>query len=251
VGGNGGGSLSGGGGGDGVVPPMGGGRGGLEADGTIKQGNQRYQNDGEAGDEDGGGKGKLSGEGTDEDGPSGKVSFEDDGEGIAQKLAAGKLRPGVLDDKDAPDDPGIKEHVARDFTYDRTGLPRYSDSVRGVVSALSEYPARPNALASSSAIVTDSSFQSVVEWYRTHLPAGWRNQTIGDFQQLANALSPQAIAKALGMSSQQQNAPAAPPLPRIQISMYFPPAGTPGDLGIMIVQPEGKPVTVLMKTHRE
>ncbi len=251
VGGGGAGSLAGGGGDGGDVPPLGGGRGSLEADGTMKKGNQHYGNGGEPGDDDGGGKGKAGGDGDDPDGPNGKLHFDENGEDIAQKLASGKLRPGTLDDGNGDPDPTAKLHTSRDFTYDRTGLPRYDASVQGVTSALTEYSDRPNALASSCAIVTTSSFQSVVEWYRTHLPPGWRNQTIGDLQALANALSTQAIINTLSGAPKSPDAPAPPQTPRMQVSMYFPPAGTPGDLGIMIVQQEGKAVTVLMKTHHE
>jgi hypothetical protein len=111
----------------------------------------------------------------------------------------------------------------------------------------------PDGYASSVGIVTDSSFADVVEWYRQRVPAGWRNETIGDFQALANALSPQAMANALGLGSgqaAQANAAPTPSAPRIQISMFMPPAGTPDNPGVMIVTQDGRAVTVMMKAHR-
>jgi hypothetical protein len=43
--------------------------------------------------------------------------------------------------------------------------------------------------------------------------------------------------------------PATATADRIRLSMFSPPAGTKGDPGVMIVQRDGKPVTILMKTH--
>jgi hypothetical protein len=174
-----------------------------------------------------------------------------------RKLAGGPLQLGAADEGVGTPDPTVKVLTARDYTYDRTGLPRYATAVRGVVSELTTHSNSPEGYASGVAIVTDSAFTDVVEWYRQQIPAGWHNQTIGDFHELANALSPQAIAGALGFGSANPSqsasspspAPAAPAAARVQISMFMPPAATPDKPGIMIVQQEGKPVTVMMQSH--
>jgi hypothetical protein len=43
--------------------------------------------------------------------------------------------------------------------------------------------------------------------------------------------------------------PATAATDRIRLSLFSPPAGTPGDLGVMIVQPGDKPVEIFMRTH--
>jgi len=43
--------------------------------------------------------------------------------------------------------------------------------------------------------------------------------------------------------------PATAAADRTRLSMFSPPAGTKGDLGVMIVQHGDKPVTIMMKTR--
>ena len=82
--------------------------------------------------------------------------------------------------------------------------------------------------------MTASSFETVVDWYRQQLPPGWRNESISDLQRLANSLSLQPDA-------------AAGQAPRKQVAMFFPPRGTTGSPGVMIVAQDGQPVDVLLK----
>jgi hypothetical protein len=243
--------AAGGGGGSGDVPDLGGGGPPvIVADGSGRPGNPGSQTNGDLADPGGGGGKKPLGDGIDPDGAAGNPGVQD-GADILRRLAAGQMRAGEFDDKDGAPDPTAKTLTARDFTYDRTGLPRYATAVRGVVSVMTVRSDGPEGYASSVGIVTDSSFTDVVEWYRKHVPAGWHNETIGDFQALANSLSPQAIANALGAgNAAHSSAPSPAPAPRMQISMIMPPPGTPDQPGVMIVAQDGHAVTVLMKAHR-
>jgi hypothetical protein len=158
-----------------------------------------------------------------------------------------------VDTASPPLDPASKVLSAPDFTYDRTGLPRYPQGVQRVASALS-YP-DPNdsdIYGTSAAIVTDDSFDTVVGWYQSHLPAGWRSQNIGDLARLAQQLSPQNLTKMLSGSSSG----AEPPDPttsaagdRMQISIFTPPAGVQGKPGVMVVKKGDDPVMAMLKAQ--
>jgi hypothetical protein len=125
-----------------------------------------------------------------------------DGEGGGGKLQGGKdasdpLRTAVLRTAEgldpaadeSPDDghdtPTGKVLSAPDFTYDRTALPRYPNTLQ-VQSALT-YPQPDNSQLwnNSVGITTADSFDTVVAWYRTQLPAGWQAEVMGDMQQQA------------------------------------------------------------------
>jgi hypothetical protein len=148
--------------------------------------------------------------------------------------------------------PQGKSYSANDFTYDKTNLPRYADSVSAVVSSISYGPdGRTDTYSTGAGIVTSSSFDSVVAWYRAHLPAGWHDMTIGDMGQLSMQLSAQSIAKMLGAqpgdSPDTSAAGAAAPAAadKVRISLFTPPAGSPKS-SIMIVQHGDGPVEALL-----
>jgi len=151
------------------------------------------------------------------------------------------------------------ETGAPDFTYDKTGLPRYLDQNKAVFSALSyDVPGRTDTYGSGSGIVTNSAFDDVVAWYRKSLPAGWSNSSIGDLNRLgavAQALSPDKIMQMMSASSDAAPAKSVGDIPetatadRTRLAMFSPPAGTKRDLGVMIVQRGDRPVVVMMKSH--
>jgi hypothetical protein len=192
----------------------------------------------------------------------------DGGSGVdldAQKAKAGVVRlaagaPLSADGLDPPDGSGNlasgKVLTAPDFRYDKTGLPRYVDGNKAVFSAMSyDVEGKTDAYGSSAAILTNNSFDDTVSWYKKNLPAGWSSETIGDLNQLgavAQQFSPEKIMQMLaGGGTAKPDAPPAPTAAadRIRLSLFSPPAGTKGELGIMIVQKGDKPVEILMKTH--
>jgi hypothetical protein len=145
--------------------------------------------------------------------------------------------------------------MAHDFTYDKTGLPRYPDAVTAVVSSITyDPPNRTDAYRTGVGIVTTSSFDTVVTWYQKNLPGGWQSSTVGDFGRLgaqAKQLSPDNIMKMLtgaqgGTNPSFTPVPATAPEDRIQISIFKPPAGSRNDPAIMIVQKGSHPVEALM-----
>jgi hypothetical protein len=148
---------------------------------------------------------------------------------------------------------------APDFTYDKTGLPRYLDSNKAVFSAMSyDMPGRTDTYGSSSGIVTGSAFDDVVSWYRKSLPPGWSNSTVSDLNRLgavAQALSPDKIMQMLAAPNDAAPAksvgeiPATAAADRMRLSMFSPPPGTKGDLGVMVVQHGDQPVAIMMKAH--
>ena len=137
--------------------------------------------------------------------------------------------------------------AAQDFRYDKTGLPRYPDAVSGVASAYTYGPGGlQDVRGSSVAIVTGSSFDSAVDWYVKHLPAGWHAQTTGDLNALAQQLSVENLGKLLSGNGQAVNASPSTG-PQLKVSVFTPPSGAANDPGVMIVQDGQAPVKILMK----
>jgi hypothetical protein len=175
------------------------------------------------------------------------------------KLTAGKpITYGDSDDKGGDEPPPVKSLSAHDFTYDKTGLPRYPDAVSAVASSMTyDSPDQTGSYKTGAGIVTTSSFEAVVAWYQKNLPGGWQSSTVGDFGRLgaqAAQLSPQNIMKMLA-GAQNGADPAATPVPatapddRIQISLFKPPLGSVNEPAIMIVQKGNQPVEALMTAH--
>ena len=175
-------------------------------------------------------------------------------------MSQGKLTLGNAADDQPTEDPSLKSFSSHDFTYDKTGLPRYPDAVKAVVSSVTYGPGdRTDTYKTGAGIVTASSFDTVVSWYQKNLPGGWQSTTVGDFGQLgANAqqLSPENILKMLGAAGQNggapgsfTSAPATAAADRIRISIFKPPPGSKNEPGIMIVQKGDSPVEALLAAH--
>jgi hypothetical protein len=258
----GGGKLAAGTGGGGPTEGAGGGDGGgggsISSGGTAPSSNQPGGAGGgtpRAGlDGDGGGKGKAPGTGTDETGPAAPTDPADVGNMAIRLAKGGALKPGREDDSDTPDDPANHVQTARDFRYDKTGLPRYDGNVQAIFSALSTNLTQPPGnYGSSAGIVTGSDFDATVSWYEGKLPAGWKASVIDDMDALQSQTQrlTTMLGGLLGGAQPGANAPAAattPPAQRKRIAMFSPPPNTPGELGIMIVKMPDKPVIVMMKT---
>jgi hypothetical protein len=168
---------------------------------------------------------------------------------------------GLGDSNDAPptENPLVKSFTSRDFTYDKTGLPRYPDAVKAVASSVTYEPAdQTESYSTGAGIVTASPFDTVVGWYQKNLPGGWQSTTVGDFAQLgaqAQQLSPENILKMLGAAQNGGAANSFTPSPasaaadRIRISIFKPPPGAKNAPGIMIVQKGDSPVEALLQAH--
>ena len=172
---------------------------------------------------------------------------------VMQLSKGGVLGPGV-DGGPGPPEAGNHTLAAPDYSYDKTGLPRYPDAVSGIASAYTYGPGgEQDVKGSSVAIVTASSFQTAVDWYVKNLPAGWHAQTVGNFSALAQQLSVENLGKMLsqGASGQGQTAAAsAPPAgPQFKVSIFTPPAGAANYPGVMIIQKDQEPVRILMKVN--
>jgi hypothetical protein len=206
-----------------------------------------------------GGKSKL-GNGT--NGPDADPDAKKRTETGVWRLAAGApmtTGSGDVPDANVKDTLADKVLSARDFSYDKTGLPRYLEANKAVFSAMSyDAPGRTDAYGSASGIITGSSFDEVVDWYRKNLPPGWHSSTISDLKRLgavAQALSPEKIMQMLvapngaAPAKSVSDIPATAVAERMRLSLFSPPAGTKGDLGGMIVQHGDGTVTILMKTR--
>jgi len=134
--------------------------------------------------------------------------------------------------------------AAPDFSYDKTGLPRYSNLVQKVASAQVFDKGDSGPFGSSVEIVTGDDFDKVVAWYQSQMPSGWKSQTVGDFGGMA------AKFRALMPSSSDSPPPPDPAGgDRVQLSIFTPPAGAQGSPGVMIAKKGDQPVMVLMKAH--
>ncbi len=214
----------------------------------------------------------LDGEGKEVDGElpggggGGKSGGGDDGAGGSSGGAAEQLKHDLTrytqgtgdgstagDDGNAQQPPQGKSYSAHDFTYDKSNLPRYPDGVTAVVSSISYGPdGRTDTYSTGAGIVTTSSFDTVVAWYRRNLPPGWRDMTIGDMQQLSKQLASLSVLQTLGAQPPVDPA-AASGTPDsthgsdpIRISLFSPPAGGTAKVGVMILQHGDSPVEALL-----
>jgi hypothetical protein len=214
----------------------------------------------EGSDDGGGGQGGKS---TLAEGPNGPDSDQEAKRmqsGVWRLAAGGPLSPDGSDlSQSQGKDASIKVLSAPDFRYDKTGLPRYPDANKSVSSAISyDVQGSTDKYASSSGILTTSPFDDVVSWYRKSLPPGWSSSTISDLNRLgavAQALSPDKIMQMVAAPTDAAPAKSVGDIPatgaadRMRLSMFAPPAGTKGDLGVLVVQHGDQPVEVLMKAH--
>ncbi len=204
----------------------------------------------------GGGSGKTK-LGNDSDGAEPDPDAKQTASGVLRLAAGGTLSADGLDTPStSPKSDSDKVLMAHDFRYDKTNLPRYPDSVTSMASAISYPPGdRTDSYGTSSGIVTSSSFDTVVDWYRKNLPPGWHDTTIRDFGSLAKQLSPENIMKMIGSQAGGSTAqpgsaaPAAPPPEKLKISIFRPPAGSKADTGVMIIQKGDQPVQAFMQAN--
>ena len=209
-------------------------------------------------DDSGGGASGRSKPGGSPNGPDADPELKRIASGVV-RLATGS----TLADSDAADTSAqgksgdVKVMSAPDFTYDKTGLPRYPDQNKAVYSAISyPLPGRTDVYGSGSGIVTGSGFNDVVAWYQKSLPPGWSNSATStdQLETVAQTLTPEKIMQMLSGSSDATTAKQvgeihAADADRARLSMFSPPAGTKGDPGVMIVQRGAGPVTIMMQNR--
>jgi hypothetical protein len=237
--------------GDGDVPSLSGGGGHMKS--PVDSGLDGPGND-LGGDSSGGGAGGKGGGDDDQVGAASSGTSERLKHDLTRYTQGKGETLGGPDDEDANTPPQGKSYSTSDFTYDKTNLPRYPDAVSAVVSSISYGPdGRTDTYSTGAGIVTTSSFDKVVNWYRENLPPGWHDMTIGDMQQLSKQLSAQSIMQILGVPPPaDQAAPSRPPgatpaAEPIRISVFSPPAGGKAKVGVMIVQHGDSPVEALLQ----
>jgi hypothetical protein len=171
---------------------------------------------------------------------------------LVAKMAAGHVYTGEarIDTAATLPPPGTSL-TARDFTYDSTGLPRYSSGVREVASGYATDTVQ-HRKSTMAAIVTNDSFDSVVAWYKGRVPAGWHAQSMGALDAVAKSLSPQAI---MGMLTGAVNgtpvdttamSAAMKKNEGTSVAIIKPPNETADPRSIMIVKQKGKPTEIMM-----
>ena len=173
--------------------------------------------------------------------------------------AAGDPPDGDGRDVAPPAEVAGKVLSAPDFTYDKTGLPRYAGAVQSVQSALVYAKADdPAHFGTSAGIVTGDSFETVVAWYKAQLPRGWQSDEIADLNQVKQQFTAENIGKMLAAAGANggagTDAPAAAPAAsdpsaREAIVLFKAPPGTAGKPGILIEQHGEQPVRVLMSAR--
>jgi hypothetical protein len=208
----------------------------------------------------GGGGGK----GTTDSGNGGTLKSRDAEDSLRTAVIRGASADspdGGGQDKAPPADVAGKVLSAPDFTYDRTGLPRYAGAVQAVQSALVYSKASDTSdYGSSAGIVTGDSFDTVVAWYKAQLPPGWQSESIADLNQVQQQFSVENIGKMLSAAGAAAAAGAPAPTPaagaqasdpaaREAVALFKAPPGTAGKPGILIAQHGEQPVTVLLSAR--
>lgn len=184
--------------------------------------------------------------------PPGAAGGEDQaGDGII-KTAEGRTTgsSNVKEDSTPAGPPPPNLQMAHDFSFDSTGLPRYSSGVTGIASGISTDTVRHKKSTIASIVTTDS-FDSVVRWYKGKVPAGWHSSQIGDTQAMTKALSPDAIKNMIsgamsGGPVDTASITAAQSGHGTGVAVFEPPNQTTDPRGIMIVSKPGHPVEVVM-----
>ena len=221
---------------------------------------------GGGGDIKGGGAGAAGG-GGDADlpsgrSPSGKSGAADDTPGLDGsakdqagdaliKSAEGKLSgKGSATDTTPAGPPPATLKMAHDFSLDSTGLPRYASGVSQVASGMSTDTVR-HKKSTMAAIVTNDSFDNVVDWYKGQVPAGWHNAVVGDMEAMSKALSPDAIKNMIsgamsGGAVDTAAISAAEAGRKTGVAIFTPPNQTADPRTIMVMTQPGKPVQVIM-----
>ena len=218
--------------------------------------------DGDAAGASGNAGGGGGGSGTTDPGQSGTVKSKDAEDPLRTAVirgASGDTPDGRGSGATPPPDVSGRELSAPDFTYDRTGLPRYAGAVQAVESAVVYDKADDqSSYGSSAGIVTGDSFDAVVAWYKGQLPAGWQSGSIPDLNQVKEQFTPENISKMLAAAvpgaagdapAPAPAAAAADPATREAITLFKAPPGTAGEPGILIAQHGQQPVTVLLSAR--
>ncbi|HEY2682666.1 MAG TPA: hypothetical protein VGI93_04090 [Steroidobacteraceae bacterium] len=161
-----------------------------------------------------------------------------------------------VDAQSVPDPPPGHILKAADFRYDRTGLPRYAQSVTTTASTL-YHAADSTAYHSTAAIITSNRFQDVVDWYRSQLPPGWNVQVMGDVGALAKQVSIANIMTTLTAAAQSKGGSSGGAMPNpppgdaasgnaLSIATFAPPPDLAGDPTIMVQQSSDGTVEITM-----
>jgi hypothetical protein len=146
----------------------------------------------------------------------------------------------------APQAPGDHVVGARDFSYDRSELPRYPNADK-VVSAMT-VPAGGAVSDSNSTVATILSHDdpdTVIAWYRTHLPSGWTEQAppsadaVDQVAKQASTAAPggtplDAMLKTIAGSQLQQALPGLARVRAAHLTMFWPPDRTTDTRGVLI-----------------
>jgi hypothetical protein len=142
--------------------------------------------------------------------------------------------------------------TAPNFSYDLTGLPRYSSVTRSM-SGLSTRKDLPADTGTVAAMLTPDSFDSVAAWYHTHVPPDWHETKMGNMEQMAARLSPQNLETMLSAAvngapaGDSSAAPTGSP-PGHSIALWTAPDNDAHRYrGIMVETAPGEPTRVIMK----
>ncbi len=140
--------------------------------------------------------------------------------------------------------------MAHDFSLDSTGLPRYASGVTNIASGMSTDTVL-HKKSTMAAIVTNDSFDNVVDWYKGQVPAGWHNAVVGDLDAMSKALSPDAIKNMIsgamtGGPVDTAAVSAAAAGRKTGVAIFSPPNQTADPRSIMIVTKPGQPVQIVM-----
>jgi hypothetical protein len=118
------------------------------------------------------------------------------------------------------------------------------------VSSIATRADIPADTATGCGIETGDSFQTVVDWYHTHMPPGWHEMSIGNMERTAQQLSPQNILKALLPASGPDTAP--PPDTTASgagtsVAIWSAPDdGAHGRRGVMVARLPGSQTRIMM-----
>jgi hypothetical protein len=212
----------------------------------------------------GGGGGNGGGDadsrsGNSPDGAGGTATYTP-GAGASGQSPDGTLM-GKLGGADSPGDAKVESGVmdpdprpvltAKDFSYDSTGLPRYSSGVTDIASGVATDTIR-HRKSTLAVIATNDSFDSVVTWYKSQVPAGWKAESMGDLGAVAKAMSPDAIMGMISGATNGKPVDTAAMSAAIKgsgdhsVAIFNPPNQTADPRSIMIVKDKGKPTKVMM-----
>ncbi|HEV7704414.1 MAG TPA: hypothetical protein VGO46_08980 [Gemmatimonadaceae bacterium] len=172
------------------------------------------------------------------------------GDAIIKSAEGGLTGKGLMGDTLPAGPPPATLQMAHDFSLDSTGLPRYSSGVTTIASGMSTDTVR-HKKSTIAAIVTNDSFDNVVDWYKGQVPAGWHNAVVGDMDAMTKALSPDAIKNMI--SGAMSGGPvdtaavtAAAAGRKTGVAIFSPPNQTADPRSIMVVTKPGKPVEIIM-----